>query len=577
MAPLQVHSPQALRALDPGALPAVCAALRVAIVQACAPQGGHLGGSLGAVELTVALHRAFDTPHDLLVFDTGHQAYAHKLLTGRSLDQLRQEGGAAGFLERAESAFDAWGAGHASTGISGGLGLAEAAHQRGERRRVAVVVGDGALTGGLSYEGLSNAGELRRDLVVVLNDNGMSIAPNVGALSHTQKFRQLFDALGFDVRGPVDGHDLAALETALADARDAGGPVMVHVRTEKGRGFALAEADAQTRGHAMGPFDAALRPVVKAGRASYTEVFSAALRAQMERDARVVALTAAMPDGTGLLALQRDFPGRVYDVGIAEQHAVTFAAALAAGGLKPVVAIYSTFMQRALDGVLHDAALQRLPVVFAMDRAGLVGGDGATHQGAFDLSFLRATPGLVLMAPSDEAELGDLLATALSLPGPSALRYPRGAGPGALPRPAVVLPIGQARVVAEPAQAVASLWALGPAVQAATQAAAVLAAEGRPVSVVDARFVKPLDEARLLAMAREGPVVTIEHAARIGGFGSAVLECLADHGVLARVVRLGLPDRFIPHGDAARQYAALGMDAGAIIEAVRKLVPQPGM
>ncbi|MBS2030893.1 MAG: 1-deoxy-D-xylulose-5-phosphate synthase [Deltaproteobacteria bacterium] len=605
----RIQNPADLRRLPRAELPALCAELRDAMVAACTPVGGHLGGSLGAVELIVALHRAFDTPRDLLVIDTGHQAYAHKLLTGRRalLEKLRQEGGAAGFLERHESEFDAWGAGHASTGLSAAIGLAEASARLGQNRRVAVLVGDGALTGGLSFEALNNLGT--RDVTIVLNDNGMSIAPNVGAIAkllgntsadpmeslrrvgnsiamslrsgqrpHLEALapgpRAFFEALGISYLGPVDGHDVEALERALADAKSRRGPVLVHARTQKGRGLALAEADVETRGHAMGPFDAQGRLIKKAGPPSFTDVFADGLAQLMEGDERIVAITAAMPDGTGLARVARRFPDRVFDVGIAEAHAVTFAAGLAAGGLRPVVAIYSTFMQRALDGVIHDVCLQNLPVTFALDRAGLVGGDGATHQGAFDVAYLRAIPNLALMAPSDENELRHLLATAVMHNGPAAIRFPRGAGPGAkmdpVPQPQQ---LGRARVYLRTAvRAECTVLALGPALHAAALAARTLADEGLRVTVVDARFVKPLDEDAVLEAATLGPIVTVEHAALAGGFGSAVLELLESKNVNARVKRLGLPDAFVAHGDANAQYAKLGLDAAGIASAVRALV-----
>lgn len=571
-----IQTPADLRRLREADLPALCAELRGELVAACAVAGGHLGGSLGAVELVVSLHRAFDTPHDLLVFDTGHQAYAHKLLTGRreAMARLRQAGGAAGFLDRQESAFDAWGAGHASTGISAAVGLCEAAARRGERRRVVAMVGDGALTGGLAFEGLENVG--RRDLILVLNENGMSIAPNVGGVARmlANGPKAFFEALGLTYLGPVDGHDPVALARVLDEAKALRGPVLVHARTQKGKGFALAEADAQTRGHAMGPFDAAGQPLKKAGAPSFTDVFAEALGQHMARDERVVAVTAAMPDGTGLAQVARRFPDRVFDVGIAEAHAVTFAAAMAAGGLRPVVAIYSTFLQRALDSVIHDVCLQNLPVTFAIDRAGLVGGDGATHQGAFDLAYLRAVPNLVLMAPSDENELRSALATALEHPGPLALRFPRGAGPGAVPEPVPrQIPVGESRIAHRAAvQPDATVLALGPSAHDAARAARSLEAEGIHVTVVDARFAKPLDARAILEAAALGPLLTVEHAALAGGFGSAVLELLEAEGRTAKVKRLGFPDRFVPHGNPAAQLAQLGLDAQGIAAAVRALL-----
>jgi 1-deoxy-D-xylulose-5-phosphate synthase len=609
----RIGSPADVRALPSAQLDTLCNELRSEIVRACAPAGGHLGGSLGAVELTVALHRAFETPRDLVVFDTGHQAYAHKILTGRRevMARIRQDGGPAGFLERAESPYDTFGAGHASTGLSAALGLAEAAHRLGERRAVIAVVGDGALTGGLAFEALNNACSLGRRVILLLNDNGMSIAPNVGAIERmlrpseptgpTQNVlrtaerllhvlrsderaawadslvrpgpRAFFESLSWNYLGPIDGHDISELEATLARAKAFDGPVVVHARTEKGRGFALAEADVLTRGHAMGPFDAQNQPLKKSSVPSYTEVFADALTQLMEADERVVAITAAMPDGTGLARVSARFPDRVYDVGIAEAHAVTFAAGLAAGGLRPVCALYSTFLQRAYDQVIHDVCLQNLPVTFALDRAGLVGGDGATHQGAFDVAYLRTVPNLTLMAPSDENELRHALATALTRTGPCALRFPRGAGPGAkldpLPQP---VPVGQARVFLRTGvKSDVAIVALGPALQAAVLAARELAEGGIKSTVVDARFVKPLDQNLLLELARGGPMLTVEQGALAGGFGSAVLELLEANDVRTSVRRLGLPDRFMVHGDAGAQYKALGLDASGIARAAREL------
>jgi 1-deoxy-D-xylulose-5-phosphate synthase len=606
-----VHGPADLRRLPASDLPSLCAELRQEIIRACTPTGGHLGGSLGAVELIVALHRAFETPHDRLVIDTGHQAYAHKLLTGRraALAQLRQAEGPAGFLERAESPFDAFGAGHASTGVSAALGLCEAAARLGERRRVVALIGDGALTGGLTFEGLENAAP--RELLIVLNDNGMSISPNVGAIArmlarstagaldelrgvaqhlvaslrererpHLDGLlpgpRAFFESLGLHYLGPVDGHDLDALHVVLEAAKSRRGPVLVHARTQKGRGFAAAEADLLTRGHAMGPFDAQGKAIKKAGAPSFTDVFADALVQQMEGDDRVVAITAAMLEGTGLSRVAKRFPDRVHDVGIAEAHAVTFAAGLAAGGLRPVVAVYSTFLQRAYDQVIHDVCLQRLPVTFALDRAGLVGGDGATHQGAFDVSFLRAVPNLVLMAPADENELRLALATALTHDGPVAIRFPRGAGPGARIDP-VPLPvhIPSARLFLRTGvRPVATVLAAGPALADAARAARMLAEEGIHLSVIDVRFLKPIDSDTVLAAARAGPLITVEHNVLAGGFGSAVLELLQEHALSVQVRRLGLPDRFVPHGDPAKQLAALGLDGTGIAIAVRAMLQQ---
>jgi 1-deoxy-D-xylulose-5-phosphate synthase len=590
-------------------LPELCSEIRAEIIKTCAAVGGHLGGSLGAVELVVALHRAFDTPRDLVLFDTGHQAYAHKVITGRrgSLGRLRQEDGLAGFLERAESPYDAFGAGHASTGMSAALGLAQAAALRGEPRRVAVVVGDGALTGGLAFEALNNIGASALDLVIVLNDNGMSIAPNVGGVARMLRGerprrarltlhaaveavrqrnlgglgevlpagpREFFTSLGVRYFGPVDGHDLEALAKVMSEAKAAGGPVVIHAKTQKGKGFGLAEADAGSRGHSMGPFDEHLRPLKKSSTPTFTDVFADALSQIMGIDDRVVAITAAMPDGTGLARVARQFPDRVFDVGIAEGHAVTFAAGLAAGGMRPVCALYSTFLQRGLDQLIHDVCLQKLPVTFAIDRAGLVGGDGATHQGSFDIAYLRAIPNLLLMAPSDENELRHLLMTALTCDGPAALRYPRGAGPGAKIDPApAAQPIGRSRLFLRTAvRPDATLLALGDAVSPCVEASRLLGAEGFKVDVVDARFIKPLDEEMILSLA-DRPLITVEHHVAAAGFGSAVLELVTQKGLPSHaLLRLGFPDRFIRHGDPVAQYAQLGLDGAGIARSVRELL-----
>jgi 1-deoxy-D-xylulose-5-phosphate synthase len=620
----RIGHPRDLKLLSTAELPQLCEELRAEIIQTCSRTGGHLGSSLGAVELNVALHYVFDSPKDRLVWDVGHQAYAHKLLTGRRdrFSTLRTEGGLAGFPERAESEHDAFGVGHASTAISAALGMVEARRLSGDPGKVVALVGDGALTGGMAFEGLNQAGYLRSDLLVVLNDNEMSISPNVGAVSEwlskrlaspsTARLKQivkaalrdaphgevtlgalrrgleaakalftpgmLFEALGFEYVGPVDGHDVAGLVDTLRRLAGRHVPIVLHALTKKGKGYPPAEADAATRGHALSFFDP------KTGRSAsrgggppqYTEVFAEALCAEMERDPSVVAITAAMLEGTGLARCKRRFPGRTYDVGIAEPHAVTFAAGLACEGLRPVVAVYSTFLQRAFDQIVHDVALQRLPVTFALDRAGLVGPDGKTHQGAFDPSFLRAVPGLVVMAPSDENELRHMLRTALELNGPAALRFPRRAAAGVPPEPPGALEVGRARWLrtggARPDVVIA---AAGTPARAALAAAADLAAQGIAAAVLDARFVKPLDaDALCPAVAAAGRLVTVEESALAGGFGTACLEALAERGVLAgvQVRRLGLPDAFVPHGDAARQLAALGLDAAGIAAAARALV-----
>jgi 1-deoxy-D-xylulose-5-phosphate synthase len=560
----QVDSPKALRALPEAELPALCAELREAIISVCGRVGGHLGASLGAVELIVALHRVFKSPVDRLVFDVGHQAYAHKLLTGRraALGTLRQEGGVAPFLDPAESEHDAFGAGHASTAISAALGLLEAKRQLGQPGEVVAIVGDGALTGGLAFEGLNNAVVAGRPLKVVLNDNGMSISRNVGAVERLLRTdgRAFFEALGFVYLGPVPGHELPALLEALGAARRCSKPVVVHVRTEKGRGFAPAEADASTRGHAMGPWELRDGKLVRsrAGLATFSDAFAAALGEAMARDERVVAVTPAMLEGSSLTGLQARFPSRVYDVGIAESHAVTFAAGLAHGGLKPVVCLYSTFLQRAYDQLVHDVALPGLPVVIAVDRAGLVGADGATHQGAFDLSFLSALPGFTVTSPVWGEDLPGLLDDALARRGPSAIRFPRGTLPAGPPRPG-----GAPRWLAEPPAPELTFVTLGPLALAAVEASA-----GQPWAVVDAGQL-PLAPPLVEALASRRVVVTVEEGTTRGGLGSAVREALGGTG--ARVVTLGLPaDRFVRHGEARAQRAALGLDAAGLAKAARE-------
>jgi len=620
-----IDSPKDLKRLALDDLPRLCQEIRDEIIATCAKNGGHLGASLGAVEINVALHYVFESPSDRLVWDVGHQAYAHKLLTGRreSFRTIRTTGGLAGFPERHESEHDAFGVGHASTAVSAGLGMVEGKRHMGDKGRVVAVVGDGALTGGVAFEGLNQAGYLGRNFLVVLNDNEMSISPNVGALSEwfSKKFASrtynrwrravkdflnqlprgqqaidlvrhginatkalitpgiLFEGLGFQYVGPVDGHDVKELVASFSKLREIDGPVLVHAITTKGKGYHPAESDMATRGHGLSFFDVATgKPIPKkAAPKAYTDLFAEALCEQMERDRRVVAITAAMLEGTGLIKCQQLFPDRTYDVGIAEQHAVTFAAGLACEGIRPVVAIYSTFLQRAYDQIIHDVALQNLPVSFALDRGGLVGADGKTHQGAFDLSYLRCVPNLVVMAPSDENELRQALATALHHDGPVAFRFPRGASMGLPLDPAPQpLEIGKARILrkASPRPEVVIVAAGTPA-HAALAAGEALAREGIEATVVDARFVKPIDEETVCALASQARrVVTVEENALAGGFGSACLEAFERRGLFAkglRVKRLGLPDAFVTHGDAGAQRAELGIDAAGIAAAAREL------
>jgi len=621
-----IDSPRDLKGLAPEQLPQLCQEIREEIIETCARNGGHLGASLGAVEINVALHYVFESPTDRLVWDVGHQAYAHKLLTGRRdrFRTIRTEGGLAGFPERDESVHDAFGVGHASTAVSAGLGMVEGKRHLGRPGRVVAVVGDGALTGGVAFEGLNQAGYLGRNYLVVLNDNEMSISPNVGALSEwfSKKFASrtynrwrrsvkeflrhmprgedaievvrhginatkalitpgiLFEGMGFQYVGPVDGHDVQELVRSFSKLAEIDGPVLVHAVTTKGKGYHPAESDAATRGHGLSFFDVATgKPIPKKpAPKAYTDLFAEALCEQMERDPRVVAITAAMLEGTGLIRCQQRFRDRTYDVGIAEQHAVDFAAGLACEGMRPVVAIYSTFLQRAYDQIIHDVALQRLPVAFAIDRGGLVGADGKTHQGAFDLSFLRCVPSLVVMAPSDENELRHALATALHHEGPVAFRFPRGAGMG-LPLDPEPTPmaIGKARLLRKAVpRPDAVVVAAGTPAHAALAAAEELARDGVEVAVVDARFVKPLDEETICGLAAQARrVVTVEENALAGGFGSACLEAFERRGLLAKgleIRRLGIPDAFVTHGDAAKQRAEIGIDAAGIARAVRDLV-----
>jgi 1-deoxy-D-xylulose-5-phosphate synthase len=619
-----IDSPSELKRLAVSDLPRLCQEIRDEIVQTCARNGGHLGSSLGAVELNVALHYVFESPEDKLVFDVGHQAYAHKLLTGRRerFRTIRLPGGLAGFPERHESEHDAFGVGHASTAISAALGMLEARRLTGEAGKVVALVGDGAMTGGVAFEGLNQAGYLGRDLLVVLNDNEMSISPNVGALSEwfSKKFASrtynrwrhqvkdflaklpkgtqaievirhginatkalvtpgiLFEGLGFHYVGPVDGHDVENLVEAFQKLASFDGPVLFHAITTKGKGYEPAETDKATRGHGLSFFDVATgKPVKKGGAKGYTDLFADALCEEMERNEKVVAITAAMLEGTGLIKAKQRFPGRTYDVGIAEQHAVTFAAGLACEGIRPVVAVYSTFLQRAYDQIIHDVALQKLPVTFALDRGGIVGADGKTHQGAFDLAYLRCVPNLVVMAPSDENELRNMLHTSLALDGPSTFRFPRGAGEGVpLDAEPKVLEVGKGRLArAVQGKPDVTVVAVGSTVRAAVAAAEALAAEGIAVSVIDARFVKPLDEALVLGEARRARrVVTVEEGCLPGGFGSAVLELLEARGLVAEgisVRRLGLPDAFVTHGDQGKQRAELGIDEDGIARACRDL------
>jgi 1-deoxy-D-xylulose-5-phosphate synthase len=607
--------------MDEDRLEALAREMREAIIESVAQAGGHLGASLGTIELTIALHSELSSPRDRIIWDVGHQAYGHKLLTGRLEDfaTLRQYGGMSGFLRREESEHDIIGAGHASTSISYAVGMAEASRQSGRRNEhVVAVIGDGALTGGMAYEGLNQGGALGSRLTVILNDNGMSISENVGALSKLfQRARidptltrvreeierglarlpgaselgghlrdatkslwfssgALFEALGFAYIGPIDGHDVAAMRKALRTTLAMDRPALIHVKTVKGRGYAPAEADGEAM-HGATPFvvesgKAARKPVP--GPPTYTEVFGRALVAEAERDPRVVGITAAMLKGTGMQHMMDRFPERTYDVGIAEQHAAVFACGLAIAGYRPVCAIYSTFLQRAFDPIVHDAAIQGLPVVFAIDRGGLVGDDGPTHHGVFDLAYLRAIPGLTVMAPMDEAELVEMLHTALRIDGPVAIRYPRGAGSGVpLPARPRGVEVGAAQVL-ESGERVA-LVGYGYGAALAAEAADLIADSltARP-TVVNARFCKPIDERLMRQLAeRHELIVTIEDHQIEAGFGSAVLEVLEDHPV--RVMRVGLPDRFIEHGKRELLLDEVGLTPAAIAARVAAAVQVP--
>jgi 1-deoxy-D-xylulose-5-phosphate synthase len=610
---------QVLKQLPLDRLPEVADELRKVIIETVSRNGGHLASSLGVVELTVALHRVLDSPCDRIIWDVGHQAYAHKLLTGRydRFGTLRQLDGISGFPKRKESPHDSFGVGHSSTSISAALGMAAARDTLQENEKIVAVIGDGSLTGGIAFEALNQAGHLKKNLIVILNDNEMSISPNVGALSsffsrqmtsdffvrmkrETENFLDsvpkigkdlrrfakkveesvkgfltpgmLFEAFNFDYVGPISGHKIEELVQTLENVQRMDGPILVHVVTTKGKGYLPAETTPAIF-HGVGPFDPETGTVPKSsGPPSYTSVFGKTLVGMAANDARIVAITAAMPEGTGLITFAERFPERFYDVGIAEQHAVTFAAGMAARGLRPVVAIYSTFLQRAFDSVVHDVCLQNLPVTFAIDRGGLVGADGPTHHGSFDLSFLRPIPNLVYMVPRDEHELQRALTTALAHDGPFAFRYPRGNGVGvACDRDILPVVIGQGEKLRDGTDAVVA--AVGTGVEAAMAAAELLAEEGLSLSVLDARFVKPLDAKLLVAEAQRcGKVITVEENALMGGFGSAVLETLNDYGVLVPVCRFGLPDRFVEQGSQAELRERLGLDAKSLAGTIREFL-----
>jgi len=620
-----ITGPADLKNIPREELPELATEIRRFLIEAVSQTGGHLASNLGAVELSIALHYCFDSPADRLIWDVGHQAYTHKILTGRRdrFHTQRQYKGISGFPKRSESPHDAFGAGHSSTSISAGLGMAAAQDLKESGNRAIAVIGDGSLTGGMAYEALNQAGHLKKNLIVVLNDNEMSISKNVGAFSSfvSRKmtgtdFRKLkkemqgllesipaigkdilhfarraenslkgfltpgmlFEALGFDYIGPIPGHDLTQLLEVFENVRGIEGPVLVHVMTTKGKGYQPAEENPDVF-HGVGPFDVATGKTTggKPGAASYTGVFGATLVKLAEEDDKIVAITAAMPDGTGLTPFAKRFPERFFDVGIAEQHGLTFAAGLAADGFRPVAAIYSTFLQRAYDQIFHDVCLQKLPVTMALDRGGLVGDDGPTHHGTFDLSYLRHLPEMTLMAPKDENELQHMLKTAVYAGRPVALRYPRGAGYGlSLDQELKALEIGRGEILSQGDDL--AIVAIGSTVYPALEAAKLLEARGIRATVVNARFVKPLDRDLILGAARRtGCVVTVEENALQGGFGSAVLELLADEGMTGiRMKRIGIPDRFIEQGPQAQLRKDLGLDGAGIAATVEAFLAAKG-
>jgi len=613
----RINSPADLKHLSIKELKELAQEIRQTIIETVSKTGGHLAPSLGVVELTLALHYVFDTPKDKIIWDVGHQSYAHKLITGRrdKFHTLRQHGGLSGFPRREESPFDVFGTGHASTSISAALGMAIARDLKGEKHRVIAVIGDGAMTGGLAFEALNHAGELDKDLIVVLNDNTMSISPNVGAISRflsrkltSRSFRRfkkeieklflslpagesllqwakrsedsfmsfftpgmLFLAFHFDYLGPIDGHNLEKLIKTFLHVKEREGPILVHVLTVKGKGYKPAEKD-PTAFHGIGKFSLVPEKTnnFKDTR-TYTQVFAETLLELAAKDERIVGITAAMPEGTGLSLFKERFPERFLDVGIAEEHAVILAAGMAAAGLRPVVAIYSTFLQRAFDQIIHDVCLQKLPVVFAIDRAGIVGEDGPTHHGTFDLSYLRLIPNMVVMAPKDENELRHMLKTALEYEGPIALRYPRGRVVGvSCDEPLKTLPIGEAEVLVEGEDIL--ILAIGQVVIPALEAVSRLQSEGFYPALINARFVKPLDEDLIKRMAPNfKAIITIEENVLFGGFGSAVLEILSDLKIFTPVFRIGLPDVFIEHGPQSLLRKKYGLDVEGVYQIAKNL------
>jgi 1-deoxy-D-xylulose-5-phosphate synthase len=610
----QVATPADLRHLPENELPRLAEELREFLIETVSRTGGHLAAGLGTIELTIALHYVFDTPEDRLVWDVGHQTYPHKILTGRRdrMDTLRQKGGLSGFPRREESEYDTFGVGHASTSVSAALGMAVAAARTGTERQVVAVIGDGALSGGMAFEALNNAGALDANLLVVLNDNDMSISPNVGAMSNYlarilsgkvyTSMREgskmvlstippmwelakraeehmkgmimpstLFEELGFNYYGPIDGHDLRALVRTLRNLKGLKGPRFLHVATRKGKGYEPAEGDPCVY-HGVTPFDPATGKMEKkpSGK-TYTQVFGEWLCDMAARDVRLIGITPAMREGSGLVEFSSRYPNRYFDVGIAEQHALTFAAGLACDGMKPVVAIYSTFLQRAYDQLIHDVCLQKLSVLLAIDRAGIVGADGATHTGSFDLTYLRCVPNIVVMAPADQHECRRMLTTGFLHDGPAAVRYPRGTGPagtGTAETAFEPLPIGKAEMRRQGSRV--ALLAFGSVLESALEAGAAFNA-----TVVNMRFVKPLDEALVRSLAASHELlITVEENAVAGGAGAAVNECLAATGATCRVVNLGLPDRFPEHGEPREILAEYGLDAAGIRRSILRLLSE---
>ncbi len=613
----EIAGPDDLRGLGTEDLTRLCAEIREELISAVSRTGGHLGPNLGVVELTVAMHRVFDSPRDAIIFDTGHQAYVHKMLTGRLnlFDTLRQQGGLSGYPSRSESEHDIVENSHASTGLSYALAFAAARELRGEGGKVVCVVGDGALTGGMAYEALNNIGQMKPEMVIILNDNGRSYAPTVGgiaenlghlrlspryeaakdvagsalrslpAVGHSayetarrmkNSLKQLvapislFETLGLKYGGPIDGHDLQAVEKALRDASRIRGPVVVHVVTNKGQGYGPAVADKIDKFHGVSTFDPDSGAAAKKG-IDWTDVFGDALCEAAEADERIVAITAAMASSTGLLEFARRFPDRFFDVGIAEQHAVTFAAGLAMRGLRPVVCIYSTFLQRAFDQIACDVAMQKLPVTFVIDRAGITGADGPSHHGMLDLAYLRCIPGMTVSAPSSPDELRRLFATAIAHDGPFSLRFPRGAAPGRSIEP--LEPVAIPSIEIRHRGHDVAIFAVGKMVAVAAQAQEKLAAHGVSATVVDARFIKPLAPELSKIAERHRAVITVEDGVASGGFGSAVTDLLSSDGVIVPIARLGLPDRFIEHGAQGTLLSQVGLDADGIVAAALALLP----